>query len=184
MKLRKKIIALSLTVMSAISASLSISSNAASNHADTYHTVTMSPGSENCQAWLPNWRKKLNDSYVYLKVSNLNRYDRNKRKYVPQTVEVLVEGGKNESGLWISDWNTYTYSGTLNWPNYDCVNRGKRAYTVGNGQYLLWNLVYEQCNRANPANLVFGSTDGYDYNFNVTWSPDSIGSYTIIDSWY
>lgn len=182
MKLRKKVITLSLAVMAALSASISITSNAAtSNHGDTYDTVIMYPQNERFQYPL-KWRKKLNTSYVYLKISNLSGYTKgNDGLWRQRTVSVSCQGASSDSGLTISNWSKLEYTGNLKWNvNVFNSNRNNRWYTLGNGQYLLWNLIYENGNYAKPARLFFEATDNNDYKFNVAWSPDSIGSYTIV----
>lgn len=169
MKLRKKVITLSLAVMAALSASLSITANAAppttSNHSDTYKTVTMYPQSAVCQSPTP-WRKKLNSTSVYLKIYGLS-YNRK--------VNVMCQGASSSQGLYIPNdqWSQskLQYAGTL---NYGVSVFNTRWWTLGNGEYFLANYIYETGYYAKPARIFFENYDMNDYSFNIAWSPDSV----------
>lgn len=160
-KLRKKLTLILLAAAAAVSVSGSVVS--------AYQDVSDQNFSFNqYNMYVTNRRYKYNDSYVYLKLSSVNNND--------GKIEVEVDARNSAT-------NHYTMVNVMRSDSYN----GGLCAVLGKGQYLITNWAYERYPiftnngyRCAEIQLVFSHNSEWECNATGAWSPDSIGSYTIV----
>lgn len=117
--------------------------------------------------YVTNRRYKYNSSYVYLKLNSVNNSD-NKIN-----VQVFARDSTSSN----------TSANVMRRDSY----AGGIGVTLGKGQYLITNWAYERYPiftnngyKCAQVHLYFDHSGEWDCNASGAWSPDSIGSYTIV----
>lgn len=118
--------------------------------------------------YVTNRRYKYNSSYVYLKLDSINNNDSK------ITVEVDARDSTSSNYTMVNVMRSNSYIGGV-------------GVTLGKGQYLITNWAYERYPiftnngyKCAQIQLYFDHNSEWECNATGAWSPDSIGSYTIV----